>query len=517
MLEWECLRLLKKGNNFRLAFLVFAICYLIVLVSFLILNASNMPVQWDEAGHLDNGLFLKLGMQNQFSSNLFYPPLYDVLTFLSFSAFGVSVFSARLVDAFFSVLLLWVIFEFTYKVYDGKTALLGAVFLGIMPGYFYASHLAMLDIAMTFFFVLAIFFFYLWLQSPKDKMLILIGLTVILGFLIKYQILVAVLVMFFGVLFFCRSQLRRPFSRKLYMAIILGLLAAVAYLVYSFQWYVGMWLNVMGMNTTGGTITPFYYLTEMYSIYPTIHPISLLMYILGFLGLGLFAIRRQKPDKILLIWFVTVLVFYTIVTNKSWRYALPLFPVLAVSAAVFVTVTFTKLRSLNRKTLAKIAASILIVFTCLSLFYSVNDAVYWTNFDKAPFALEQAVEYAIAHDSGNQSITVLCPDNYFSKGIVDFYLLKDGGPQIHSYAYPWSRIIDPTFNITTLIIRCKEYNVKFLFTTETGGNHLDYFSSTVTLMDIYAQLYRSNNFTQVTPNQTFGQSPRNIFILNFTG
>ncbi|MGA3110397.1 MAG: hypothetical protein ABSE15_00005, partial [Candidatus Bathyarchaeia archaeon] len=83
--------------------------------------------------------------------------------------------------------------------------------------------------------------------------------------------------------------------------------------------------------------------------------------------------------------------------------------------------------------------------------------------------------------------------------------------------YPWSRIIDPTFNITTLIIRCKEYNVKFLFTTETGGNHLDYFSSTVTLMDIYAQLYRSNNFTQVTPNQTFGQSPRNIFILNFTG
>ncbi len=82
-----------------------------------------MPIQWDEAAHLDNGLFLKLGMYNQFSSNLFYPPLYDVLTFLSYSVFGVSVVSARIVDAFFSVLLLWVVFEFTYKAYDGKTAL----------------------------------------------------------------------------------------------------------------------------------------------------------------------------------------------------------------------------------------------------------------------------------------------------------------------------------------------------------------------------------------------------------
>ncbi len=511
------MRLLKRSCSFRLAFFIFAVCYLTVLVSFIILNLSNMPIQWDEAGHLDNGLFLKLGMYKQFSSNLFYPPLYDALTFLFYNIFGVSVVSARIIDALFSVLLLWVVFEFTYKVYNGKTALLGSIFLSLMPGYFCSSHVAMLDIALTFFFVLTIFFFYLWLQTHKDRMLILIALALILGFLIKYQIVVAALVIFIGILFFCRSQLKRPFSKKLYIAIISMLLAAAAYLVYSFQSYVGMWLNVMWMNTTGGAITPTYYLTEMNSIYPTIHPISLLMYILGFLGLGLFAIRRQKADKLLLIWFITVIVFYTILNNKSWRYVLPLFPVLAVSAAVFVTFTFTKLHSLKRKTLAKIGASILIIFTCLSLFYSANDIFSWTNSENAPFPLEQAVEYAIAHDSGNQSIMVLCPNNYIGTGIVNFYLLKDGGSKINSYAYPWSRIIDPTFNITTLISRCREYNVKFLFTTELGGNHLDYFNSTVTLMDIYAQLYSSNSFTHLMPEQTFGQSPRSIYILNFTG
>ena len=91
---------------------MFAICYLSILVGFVILNFSNMPIQWDEAAHLDNGLFLKLGMFKQFSGNLFYPPLYDFLTLFSYNIFGVSAISARLVDALFSVLVLWVVFEF---------------------------------------------------------------------------------------------------------------------------------------------------------------------------------------------------------------------------------------------------------------------------------------------------------------------------------------------------------------------------------------------------------------------
>jgi hypothetical protein len=270
------------------------------------------------------------------------------------------------------------------------------------------------------------------------------------------------------------------------------------------------------MTTTGNqSMMPTFYLFEMHSIYPTIHPISLLMYILGFLGLGLFVFRREKIDKLFLIWFITVYVFYALINHKSWRYVLPLFPVLAISAAVFVTVTYSKLRNVNRKTLARISAVTLIAFVGLSMIWSVNDTVYWTNSEKTPFALEQAVDFAIDHVSLNQSIMVLCPDNFFSQGIIEFYLLKDGGAQIQLYNYPESTTIDTSFNITILINRCKEFNVKFLFTTEFGDNTISYFNST--LMDIYAQLYNSNNFTQVTPEQTFGEFPRCICILNFTG
>ncbi len=512
------MRILKGSFNFRLAFLVFAICYLSILVAFLIMNLSNMPIQWDEAAHLDNGLFLKLGMYKQFSGNLFYPPLYDGLTFLSYNVFGVSVVSARIIDSIFSVLLLWVVFEFTSKVYNSKTALISSIFLGLMPGYFYASHFDLLDIMLTFFFVLSIFFFYLWLQTHQDRNLIFIALTFIIGLLVKYQIVVAMLVMFFGILLFSRSQLKRPFSKKRYVAIIAVLVAVIGYFIYSLQSYLGMWLSVIGMSANGSrTIAPTYYLTEMNSIYPTIHPISLLPYIFGLLGLGVFAFRRLRADKLLLIWFVTVFVFYTLVSNKNWRYVLPLFPVLAIGAAVFLTFTFAEVRSLNRKTLTKIGGLVLIVLACLSVFCSVNDTIYWTNSEAAPFHLEQAVKYAISHDPSNQPIMVLCPDNYFSQGIIQFYLLKDGGSRIQLYSYPWSRIIDPTFNVTVIISRCQLYNVKFIFTTEFGGNHIDYFNSTVTLMDIYAQINSSGNFTSATPEQTFGHTPLSIYILNYTG
>lgn len=509
---------MKCISGYRLAFLVFAVCYLVVLVCFLVLNLSNMPIQWDEAAHLDNGLFLKLGMYSQFSGNLFYPPLYDVLTFLFYNLLGVSVVSARLIDVVFSVLLLWVVFEFTNKFYNGKAALFAAIFLGVMPGYFEASHWAMLDVMVTFFFALSIYFFFLWLQTYRNRLLIFTGATLAVGFLAKYQVVVAVLVMFFATLILSRNRLKAPFSKRRYLAVIAAAVAAAAYLVYSLQGYLAMWLSAVGMTTTGSqNITPAYYLTEMYSIYQTIHPISLLMYALGFLGLAFFAIRRQSVDKLLLVWFIVVYVFYTLVTNKNWRYVLPLFPVLAISAAVFVTYTFTKIGGLKRKTLRKAAAATLIAVTCLSVALSIYDTAVWANFDNEPFAVEQAVDYAIAHENPNQSVMVLCPDNYLSEGILEFYLLKDGGAQIHAYNYPWSRIIDPTFNVTVLTDRCREYNVKFLFTTEFGGDNLDYFNSTVTLMDIYSALYNSDNFTQITPQQTFGHGYQSIYLLNFTG
>ncbi len=90
-------------NKWRLAFLIFALVYLVVLL----LNLANMPMQWDEVTHLNGALSLNAGHFSNYVSNAFYPPLFDVATAVSFQAFGASLSSARLVSAVFLGFVAW--------------------------------------------------------------------------------------------------------------------------------------------------------------------------------------------------------------------------------------------------------------------------------------------------------------------------------------------------------------------------------------------------------------------------
>ena len=110
-------------TKWRIAFLVFALAYMVILL----LNLTNMPMQWDEVVHLNGGLTLNAGLYSKYISTAFYPPLYDAVTAVSFQALGPSLFSARLISALFSVLSLGAVFELAYSLYNGKTALLAAV------------------------------------------------------------------------------------------------------------------------------------------------------------------------------------------------------------------------------------------------------------------------------------------------------------------------------------------------------------------------------------------------------
>jgi hypothetical protein len=102
--------------------------------------------------------------------------------------------------------------------------------------------------------------------------------------------------------------------------------------------------------------------------------------------------------------------------------------------------------------------------------------------------------------------------------MVNFYLWQDGYSKINTYQYPQNPVdtYTPTFNITEFINLCKDNDVKFVFTYEYGGV-VPYYNTTLNLMQIYAQLYASGNFTKISPQETFGSDPRRIFILNFTG
>ena len=99
----------------------------------------------------------------------YYPPIFDVVTTGFFAVFGVNEVAGRLVAVTFAALAIWLLFEFTKRTYGPKNALVAAVLLGTMPGFFWLSRVTMLETMLIFFFTLVMFAFYTWLNKDEQQ------------------------------------------------------------------------------------------------------------------------------------------------------------------------------------------------------------------------------------------------------------------------------------------------------------------------------------------------------------
>lgn len=520
----------SRLNKWRLAFLVFAVIY----AFFMLLDLSFMAIQWDEITHLNGGLLLLRGSyQEYFAFNAFYPPMFDIVTTGFFSIAGVSVFAGRLVSVTFSLLSLWIVFETANRMYGSKIALVASILLGLMPGFFWLSRVAMIETMLVFFFTVSMFFFFNWIRTHQNRALILSGLTLGIGFLVKYQMLIAGVVMIAAIFILSRDYLKAKLS-KMPLLILAVALVIIPWIFVSYQIYAsGMldqWIYALSIGNPEKSLystrfpLPIFYLIEMTWPYSDVHPISLLLYLVGFLGLGLFAWRRKTEDKFLLTWFFIVFVFFTLIANKHWRYVMPLFPTLAISAASLIMFAYAKAEktwksgqiNLNKKRAAKVAAGFFTVFLAVSVFYSVSDAYYWVAKDQIQIPIEAATNYAASRLSENESIMVACAFNLFSQDMVRFYLYADGTKHNQVWQYPELPVdtYTPNFDINEFVTLCEERNVKYVFFYEYGGT-VPYFNTTLNLHEIFMDIYDSGRFSELSNQTTFGANPRRIFILSF--
>ena len=332
-----------------------ALLVFIVIYAFLLLyNLGYIRDSMGRNPHLYGSLLLTHGQTKAYIATYgYYPPLYDLVTTGYFRILGVSAAIGRLAAVTFSLLSVWIVFEFANRTYGPKIALISSILLGSMPGFFWVSKLAMLETALIFFFSLTMFFFFSWMRFNKNKSLILCTLALGVGFLAKYQIVVAGIVMIACILLLQRHKLRVRFSKFIVIPII-AMLVIVPWVLVLYQVNgLGKFGELLYVIQEGGQDrsaysarfpAPLFYLIEMTWPFPDIpvHPIFLPIYLLGLLGLGLWAYRRKTEDKFFLTWFVVVYVFFTLIPNKQWRYVTPLFPVLAISAANFILFAYGK-------------------------------------------------------------------------------------------------------------------------------------------------------------------------------
>ncbi|NLE04220.1 MAG: hypothetical protein GX638_05380, partial [Crenarchaeota archaeon] len=467
------------------------LCFVMVYVGFLLIELGYKSILWDESVHFIGGLLLSRGDIWQWIwTNSFYPPVFDSITAFYFLINGsASVFAARLVAVTFAALSAFVIYFIAEKMYGPKTAIISAIFFGVMPGIVWASRMAMIETLLIFVFSLLILFFYKWLGSDREKDRIIFTAIIVIGVAIKYQMLVlAPIIVIAGMIFWKREFLKKEaisyfIAPRLKFTIILISIAAIVSAAILLSGILDIWFFAIQTGTQDKAAysirypQPIYYFFEMTWISSEIHPISPLLYGVGLAGLGLFAFRQKKEDKLLLLWFIVVYLVFTIIPNREWRYVTTLFPVLAISAANALTTGACELQKIwqivknssTRKVLAKIGAVFLIALTIGGVALSCVDSYNWISSDHTNIPTDQAVNYLEPKLCENQTVMVACPLNQFNSYMVWFYLnQKTPHPSNNVTQYPKLAVdaYTPDFNISECIYICEQNNTKFVLLYE---------------------------------------------------
>jgi len=492
-------------------------------------------MMWDEVTHFTGGLLLSRGQVGTWVlTNSLYPPIYDVFTTIYYLIAGPSVFAGRLVAVTFCVLSILVIYEFARRLYSQKTAFLAAVLFGVMPGIVWISRLAMIETLLIFVFSLCLMFFYSWLTTGRERDRKLSVAFFVIGAAVKYQTLVVVpLIMLLGLFFWKRTYLKDQLKLCLQMprVAIIGVAAAVVAALFVVLFASGV-LNVLFFAVSVGTAQkavfsarypmPIFYLIEMTWFDNLTHPISLLLYALGLLGLGLMAWRRKPGDNFLLLCFFVVYIVFTLIPNREWRYVTIAFPVLAIAAASFLAISMGKLqsiwltsgRSFTRKWGAKAVAVLLIAFTVAGCFLSCVDAYNWVTQTQVEIPVDWAVNYAADGLSANQSLVVVCPLNRFNMYMVRYYLSIKNPDANYSQAWQYpaeaADAYTPNFDLAEFTTQCQQHNAKYALIYEF--NRYQYFNSTETAQTISSSLNTSGDFKL---EETFGLAPNRIFVFHF--
>ncbi len=269
------------------------------------------------------------------------PPLPLWLTALAFKVFGVSGYSTVLVTGLMGTGAVYITYRLSEKLFkDSWVAFLAGIVL-IAPGYFLDySRRGMTDIALTFFVTLALYCFFRARENPRWYLAF--GLSTVGAILTKSVLGLFPLLIAFGALALTRRW--KTFADPHFIGgvvIALGLGSAwhiINWMEYGdqfvrmhFGWII--WERFVIGDPATPNAGPFYFLGYLKGFFGNYWP-WLPFAVAGCWQFGkrAFEEKEEKKDHYLLVllWVVIILVVLSFSNAQYFRYALPVFPALAI-------------------------------------------------------------------------------------------------------------------------------------------------------------------------------------------
>jgi len=268
------------------------------------------------------------------------PALYFGMVALSFRVLGISETTARLPSGVFAVALLLLVYGFCRSEYGVRTAILAVVVVASMPMFFAFSRLVIFDMPLAFFVSAAIVAGYHAEKSEgraRRRWYLLGAAAAGLATLIKgpIGIILPTLVLFSSAVMDRRSgvvrRLLAPGNLAVFAAFVVPWVVAVSLQRPDFLRY-GL-LN----ETLSRFATPAFARTQPFFYYGPVLAASCYGWSLLLPESALIAWRRrtawQRADRLLVVWTITVVAFFSLSQSKLPGYVLTAVVALGVLVA----------------------------------------------------------------------------------------------------------------------------------------------------------------------------------------
>jgi len=316
-----------------------------------------------------------LNMQNQC-------PIWFYLTDIAYEIFGVNSFSMRFLSIFFGILLIPLIYLISRKFFNTKIALI-ASFLWAISSYVIRYSLGEMDIAMIFFVMLAIYFFF---DSYIEKQKLSLWVFVFLSVAILIKPIALMFIPGFIILFFIKSYKKRDILKQNLKNVIYGSILSLIFmspvLVYNYLLYnekqitdvlFSRFLHIspeifeqlQGFDVTFSIMRiikdgPWF----LWHTFPLLNPVISL---LGILGIILILFYKNQNAKLFLLPWIIPFIFLLGTSHLQTHFVIFMIP-LCIFAGFFILKLLRLLKKGNNKKLLFFILIILFLMNMYTLF-----------------------------------------------------------------------------------------------------------------------------------------------------
>lgn len=297
------------------------------------------------------------------------PPMYYWLVAAAFKIFGIGEFAARLPSALLAIGGSVVVYLSGRKLFNERTGLLAGLVLATSLEYFYLGKAAVTDITLTFFLTLALL---AYLHNRYDLLFIGAALAVVTKGPIGIIFCAAII----GLHVIVTKNWAVFKQMKVLRGTILFLIIALPWYVLMYQYHgIAFIETFLGFHNVTRFLKPEHPSGTLWYYYVPVLIFGFFPWTAFMLQACKAALRQRNADwnrlVFLVIWAVTVFVFFSMSQTKLVSYILPMYPPLALLVGWY----FDKAWSEKRFSILKWSAAMLTVVAVIleaDLFYLAN-------------------------------------------------------------------------------------------------------------------------------------------------